>query len=304
MARGDDIGGAEIRTAADLEDQTVVFTGRLSESTRSELTDLVENHGARVTNNISEQSDLLVVGDNPGDEKLTFFADHGIPSLTESEFYALFPDRFGHVDGVPEASASADELAEDAAEVAPEDPIEESSAVQTDALPDETTQAEITSTSTETVDVDVEPVVLRLATIEAKRTDRELDSVVAESTQSLLKRVIDGESLDGDAEESDSNEASDTESVEIALPEHLHAMVETAVTTTAGVESVAAFVAEACRVDFGFDFADKQELTLGLPKQAVTALKQLSAEDDRCVEELARDLLCGGLEDALTSSSE
>jgi hypothetical protein len=280
MARGDDIGGAAIRTPAELEDQTVVFTGRLSEVTRSELTELVEAHGARVTDDVSKQSDLLVVGDDPGDETLTFFADHEIPSLTESEFYALFPDRFGHVDGVPEALSeySTEAPADDSAEV-----------------------------STEVVGIEVEPVVLQLATIEAKRTDRDLDSVVAESTQSLLKRVIDGESLDSDAEQSDSPEESgitDAETVEIALPENLHAMVETAVATTAGVGTVAGFVAEACRADFGFDFAEKQELTLGLPGQAITALKQLAAEDDRSVEDLARKLLCDGVEDALGSSGE
>jgi BRCT domain type II-containing protein len=37
-----------------------------------------------ITNGASKQSDLLVVGDNPSDDKLTLFADHDIPSLTES----------------------------------------------------------------------------------------------------------------------------------------------------------------------------------------------------------------------------
>ena len=60
MARGDDIGGAAIRTPAELEDQTVVFTGRLSEVTRSELTELVEAHGGRVADDVSNQSNLLV----------------------------------------------------------------------------------------------------------------------------------------------------------------------------------------------------------------------------------------------------
>jgi hypothetical protein len=274
MARGDDIGGAEVRSAADLEDQTVVFAGRLSEVTRSEVTELVEEHGARVARDISDQSDLLVVGDEPGDEKLTFFTNHDLPSLTEAEFYALFPDRFGHVDGVPEASADGG----------------------TDAS-SETRSAE---NSTRSVEIELDSVVCQLATIEAKRTGSDLDAVVAESTQSLLKEVIDGESLAAETEDG----SGETESVEISLPENLHAMVETAVTTTEGVESVPAFVAEACRVDFGFDFAEKQELSLGLPKHAVTALKQLSDDEDRCVEDLARDLLCDGLEDALTSASE
>jgi hypothetical protein len=307
MARGDDIGGAAIRTPAELEDQTVVFTGRLSEVTRSELTELVEAHGARVTDDVSKQSDLLVVGDDPGDETLTFFADHEIPSLTESEFYALFPNRFGHVDGVPEASAngSAGESTDSA-----EAPVADSTEAQAEALSEYSTEApadDSAEVSTEAVGIEVEPVVLQLATIEAKRTDRDLDSVVAESTQSLLKRVIDGESLDSDAEQSDSPEESgttDAETVEVALPENLHAMVETAVATTAGVGTVAGFVAEACRADFGFDFAEKQELTLGLPGQAITALKQLAAEDDRSVEDLARKLLCDGVEDALGSSGE
>ncbi|WP_276301454.1 BRCT domain-containing protein [Halorussus lipolyticus] len=288
MARGDDIGGAEVQTAAELEDQTVVFTGRLSEVTRSEVTELVEAHGARVTHNISNQSDLLVVGDNPGDEKLTFFANHDIPSLTEVEFYALFPDRFGHVDGV--ASAAGNGSAENGAgdESAGESTDEEAAAADAD---DEA--------PTETVGIEIDPVVRQLATIEAKRTDRGLDSVVAESTQGLLKEVIDGAELDADAE-ADPDEA---EPLEVALPENVHAMVETAVRTTEGVESVGEFVAEACRVDFGFDFAEKQELSLGLPRGAVTALKQLADDEERCVEVLARDLLCDALEDALTADS-
>ncbi|WP_135825944.1 BRCT domain-containing protein [Halorussus ruber] len=279
MARGDDIGGAEVRSAADLEDQTVVFAGRLAEVTRSEVTELVEECGARVTTSISDESDLLVVGDEPGDEKLTFFANHDLPSLTEAEFYALFPERFGHVDGVPEASADGGPDVDSAMEASEGDSADE---------------------PTLAVEIELDPVVCQLATIEAKRTDRTLDAVVAESTQSLLKEVIDGESLEADAEE----DADETESVEVALPENLRAMVETAVTTTEGVESVPAFVAEACRVDFGFDFAEKQELSLGLPKHAVTALKELSDDEERCVEDLARDLLCDGLEDALTAASE
>ncbi|WP_170977457.1 BRCT domain-containing protein [Halorussus salinisoli] len=263
---GDEAGGADVESASELADATVVFTGQLSELTRAEVTELVEDCGACVTNNVSKQSDLLVVGDGPGDEKMTFLEQHEIPSLTEREFYSLFPERFSHVEGVP--ADATDEASGDSA---------------------------TTGDPTETVRVEVEPVVLQLARIEAKRTDRDLDSVVAESTQALLKRVIDGGTVE-------TEEADDGETVAVALPENVHAMVETAVTTTAGVESVPAFVGEACRTEFGFDFSEKQELALGLPTEAVAALKQLSSENDRSVETVARELLCDAIEEALTAS--
>lgn len=75
-----DVGGDE------LADLTFVFTGSLSDMTRSEAQDLVETHGANSTGSVSSNTDYLIVGDNPGQSKQSAADDEGVPILSEDEF--------------------------------------------------------------------------------------------------------------------------------------------------------------------------------------------------------------------------
>lgn len=252
----DDIGGADIHQASELEGCKVVFTGRLAEVTRSEVTTLIENQGGKVTNNISRQSDVLVVGENPGSEKIEFLDDHDIPTLTEVEFYSLFPNRFDDVEGVT-ASRSA--------------------------------QSTVPDDECDTQTIGIEPLVLQLAKFEAKNRDEELNSLVERSTRQLLKQTIDGEQLD-------MVEFDERDLLEISLPNDLVAMVETAVEATPELDTTEEFVVNALYSEFGVDSSEMQDLTLTLPEHVVSSLNQISeAEDDLDVDGLAVQLLWNGL---------
>jgi DNA ligase (NAD+) len=71
---------------AELDGLTVVFTGSVPGYTRSELTDLLETHGANVTSSISGETDYLVVGENPGQRKRERAAAEGVETLDPEAF--------------------------------------------------------------------------------------------------------------------------------------------------------------------------------------------------------------------------
>ncbi|MCF8079876.1 MAG: NAD-dependent DNA ligase LigA [Desulfobacterales bacterium] len=68
-----------------LSGKTFVFTGSLSDYTRSEAESLVEELGGRATSSVSSQTDYLVVGENPG-SKLGDAEEEGVEILDEGEF--------------------------------------------------------------------------------------------------------------------------------------------------------------------------------------------------------------------------
>jgi DNA ligase (NAD+) len=81
-ARGDELDGL-----------TVVFTGSVPGYTRSELTDLLETHGASVTSSVSGETDYLVVGENPGTRKREQAEAEGVETLDPEAFEARILSR-------------------------------------------------------------------------------------------------------------------------------------------------------------------------------------------------------------------
>jgi DNA ligase (NAD+) len=65
---------------------TVVFTGSVPGYTRSELTELLETHGANVTSSVSGETDYLVVGENPGSRKRERAEEEGVETLDPDAF--------------------------------------------------------------------------------------------------------------------------------------------------------------------------------------------------------------------------
>ena len=76
-----------------LADETFVFTGSLSEFTRSEAQELVERHGGSATSSVSGNTDYLIVGENAGQRKQDDAAEHGVERLSEEEFLSLLDGR-------------------------------------------------------------------------------------------------------------------------------------------------------------------------------------------------------------------
>lgn len=56
----------EIKTNENFTNKTIVLTGDLNNYTRTELTNLLENFGAKVTGSVSKKTDLVIVGENAG----------------------------------------------------------------------------------------------------------------------------------------------------------------------------------------------------------------------------------------------
>ena len=81
---------AQERTAQgdELADMSFVVTGTLRHFGRREITELIEQHGGRVTSSVSKKTDCLVAGENAGG-KLQKAEQLGVRILTEEELLQL-----------------------------------------------------------------------------------------------------------------------------------------------------------------------------------------------------------------------
>jgi len=68
---------------------TFVFTGDLSSLSREDATDLVKRYGGRVTGAPSSKTTYLVVGEDPGESKLSKARKHNITQINEDELLDL-----------------------------------------------------------------------------------------------------------------------------------------------------------------------------------------------------------------------
>jgi DNA ligase (NAD+) len=69
--------------------RTFVLTGTLKSMSRSEATQLLRDHGANVTNSVSSQTDFMVVGENPGNEKTLEAKAHKTRIIEETELLKM-----------------------------------------------------------------------------------------------------------------------------------------------------------------------------------------------------------------------
>ena len=68
-----------------------MVTGTLTTLTRSEIKELIEDHGGKAAGSVSKKTSYLVAGEAAG-SKLTKAQDLGVPVLTEQEFLAMLGD--------------------------------------------------------------------------------------------------------------------------------------------------------------------------------------------------------------------
>lgn len=69
-----------------LEGLTFVITGTLSEP-RREIASLIEGQGGKVTRSVSGNTDYLIVGESPGQSKVSEAQERGTPMMEEEELY-------------------------------------------------------------------------------------------------------------------------------------------------------------------------------------------------------------------------
>lgn len=79
---------AETTQPQPLAGKTLVITGTLTNFTRNQVQKLIEQAGGKVTNSVSQKTDYIVVGENPG-SKLAKAKELKIPQLTENDFQTL-----------------------------------------------------------------------------------------------------------------------------------------------------------------------------------------------------------------------
>ncbi len=68
--------------------KTVVLTGSLVNISRDQARDLLASVGAKIANSVSNKTDLLIVGNNPG-TKLERAEKLGIKCISEEELFIL-----------------------------------------------------------------------------------------------------------------------------------------------------------------------------------------------------------------------
>jgi DNA ligase (NAD+) len=69
--------------------KTIVLTGKLHEMDRKEMTQLLEQYGAKVTSSVTGKTDLLIYGEAAG-SKRTKAESLGVEMMSEAEFFAAF----------------------------------------------------------------------------------------------------------------------------------------------------------------------------------------------------------------------
>jgi DNA ligase (NAD+) len=72
---------------------TYVVTGTLENFTRDEAQAALEEHGAKVSGSVSSKTTGVIVGEEPGNSKLTKAKQAGVPLLTEQELLELLGRR-------------------------------------------------------------------------------------------------------------------------------------------------------------------------------------------------------------------
>jgi DNA ligase (NAD+) len=82
----------EERGPQPLQGLTFVVTGTLPNLTRTEVKDLIESKGGKVTGSVSGNTDYLILGDNPG-SKYDQAKERCVPTLSEEELYQIIEDR-------------------------------------------------------------------------------------------------------------------------------------------------------------------------------------------------------------------
>ena len=88
------VGEAEEQTGPQpLEGLTFVVTGTLPTLTRTEVKDLIETHGGKVTGSVSGNTSYLVLGDDPG-SKYDQAQKRGVPTISEEELKTLIGKGF------------------------------------------------------------------------------------------------------------------------------------------------------------------------------------------------------------------
>ncbi len=77
------------RRGSRLDGKTLVVTGTLEAMSRDEAKEAIELQGGQASSSVSGNTDYLVVGENPGNRKVSDAEDHDVKQVDEDEFLEL-----------------------------------------------------------------------------------------------------------------------------------------------------------------------------------------------------------------------
>lgn len=86
-----DSGKVGALTSTILQDKTFVITGTLS-LPREDVAAYIKSHGGKATTSVSKKTSYLIVGESPGNDKVTKANAYKIPQITENDLYAMVSD--------------------------------------------------------------------------------------------------------------------------------------------------------------------------------------------------------------------
>jgi DNA ligase (NAD+) len=84
-----ELGEEDLPKAGPLTGNTYVITGTLERFSRDQAAAALEELGAKITNSVSKKTTALIVGEEPGNSKLTKAQREGVALLNEQELLEL-----------------------------------------------------------------------------------------------------------------------------------------------------------------------------------------------------------------------
>jgi DNA ligase (NAD+) len=90
-----ELGEEDRPKAGPLTGNTYVITGTLEQFSRDQAAAALEELGAKITNSVSKKTTALIVGEEPGNSKLTKAQREGVALLTEQELLKLLESGSG-----------------------------------------------------------------------------------------------------------------------------------------------------------------------------------------------------------------
>ncbi|NHN46490.1 hypothetical protein G9464_02590 [Halostella sp. JP-L12] len=143
----------------------------------------------------------------------------------------------------------------------------------------------------ERIEVEFDPLLLFLTT-ETNDTESDTPSVIENAARTLLKDVIDGDIPSDIA-------CSPSQSVELLLPSDLLSLIDTAIESTAAVESRTQFFNAALQRHHDLGADDRVELTFRVPRGQFTVLERLADRRKMSTGDLGREMFEEGIRTAI-----
>lgn len=283
----------DLTSTAGLTNATLVFTGTFSTLTHAQAAELVDRYGATTTDAPTEETDYIVVGDNPADEHLAAADTHDIPTIRDVNFFSLFDDEvLGQFDDAGNAQVEVtrvDDTAADTADATDDETAGDASTSDASESPSPDQQSDSSDAITELPDDSVseskytlDTVVAHAAYLAVRDESTEYDSLEELVNWAVLdkcKDALDGADIPLD-DTPDNRSASISFRLRPKLQRTIEAVVDSADVDLDNQGKEAAFIEAALRAKLGLKSDGETEVAVTFPADLVNVLESLVIESD------------------------